>query len=76
MNTKQEQKATLAKSTILPEQRVGGIGPHRRSRWRGHGPEGAARARPAGCGTGRLRRRERSEWERALRASGGGAACA
>jgi hypothetical protein len=27
-----------------------------------------------GRGTGRLRRRERSEWERALRASGGGAA--
>ena len=27
-----------------------------------------------GCGTGRLRRRERSEWERAPRASGGGAA--
>ena len=34
----------------------------------------ASQRRVPGCGTGRLRRRERSEWERALRASGGGAA--
>jgi hypothetical protein len=34
----------------------------------------ASQKRVPGCGTGRLRRRERSEWERALRASGGGAA--
>jgi hypothetical protein len=33
-----------------------------------------AQPKPEGCGTGRLRRRERSERERALRASGGGAA--
>jgi hypothetical protein len=34
----------------------------------------ASQRRVPGCGTGRLRRRERSEWERARRASGGGAA--
>ena len=33
----------------------------------------ASQRRVPGCGTGRLRRRERSEWERAQRASGGGA---
>ena len=40
---------------------------------RGGHATGAER-RPAGCGPGRLRRRELAERERALRVSGGGAA--
>ena len=74
MSTQQERSATLARPTMPSKRSAGGIGPNRRSRLRGRRPEGKARAKPEGCGTGRLRRRERSEWERALRASGGGAA--
>ena len=73
--------ATLAQPTMPSKRSTGGTGPNRRSRWRGRRPEGKARAKPkgrpqCGCGegTGRLRRRERSEWKRALRASGGGVA--
>jgi hypothetical protein len=78
MSTQQERSATLAQPTMPPERSVGGIGPNRRSRWRGRRPEGKARAKPEGRprsggdkGTGRLRRSER---EGTLRATGGGAA--
>ncbi len=63
MSTEQERSATLPKATIPPPRSAGGIGPNRRSRLRGQRPEGEARVRPEGFRAGRLRLRERSEWE-------------
>jgi len=66
-------RATLPKATISPQRSGGGIGPNRQSRLRGRRPEGEARAKPAGRGTGRLRLGKRSAPEHAPRAIGGGA---
>ena len=71
---KQERSATLAEPTMPPKRSAGGIGPNRRSRLRGRRPEGKARAKPAGRGTGRLRLGKQSAPEHAQRAIGGGAA--
>ena len=88
MSTQQEQRlhlreqpraggrtATVRWSATLATIRRRRIGPAaKQTALKGRAPIARVKPKPIGRGTGRLRRRERSERERALRASGGGAA--